>query len=100
MTPKTPAKETDAGAAGGRNASQPRPDAALPHERDTAPDENGAGPRKEIRQAADDLERGLVDTDRHGERGIDQAVNPANVAETPRSPNDAEKAKKADPASD
>lgn len=47
----------------------------LPHERDESP--NGptrSGPREVIRQAADDLERGLVDTDLRGLRGVDQVT--------------------------
>jgi hypothetical protein len=51
----------------------------LPHERDETPD--AAHPdhlRGVMKQAASDLEQGLVDTDLHGERGIEQA--------TPRTP--------------
>jgi hypothetical protein len=48
----------------------------LPHERDESPDGHDAKPRGIIKQAADDLSRGLVDTDLHGERGIEEAVTP------------------------
>lgn len=48
-------------------------DLRLPHERDEAPDlldssetTPVSGPRQVIEQAASDLSRGLVDTDRHG----------------------------------
>jgi hypothetical protein len=36
----------------------------LPHERDESADEQQTVPRKVIQQAAEDIERGLVDTDR------------------------------------
>jgi hypothetical protein len=66
---------------------QERDGAALPNERDAKPDTPGSsGPREEIEQASKDLKRGLVDTDQRGERGIDQAVNPQNVASTPEAP--------------
>jgi hypothetical protein len=48
----------------------------LPHERDESPDGQDKTPRGVMQQAASDLEQGLVDTDLHGERGIDQAVQP------------------------
>lgn len=43
----------------------------LPHERDEAPDAHPPPPRSVIRQAASDLEQGLVDTDLHGTRGVE-----------------------------
>ncbi|PWF41329.1 hypothetical protein [Massilia glaciei] len=46
----------------------------LPHERDESPDGQDVEPRGIIKQAADDLARGLVDTDLHGTRGIEEAV--------------------------
>ena len=46
----------------------------LPHERDESPDGNDNEPRGVMKQAADDLAQGLVDTDLHGQRGIEQAV--------------------------
>lgn len=42
----------------------------MPHERDEAPDDNGAKPRSIIRQAAADVESGMVDTDLHNQRGV------------------------------
>lgn len=46
----------------------------LPHERDEAPDSQTITPRKKIQQAHEDLQRGLVDTDMHGERGVEEVV--------------------------
>jgi hypothetical protein len=47
----------------------------LPHERDETPDSSTtSGPRDVIRQAHDDLKRGLVDTDCRGQRGVDQVT--------------------------
>ena len=46
----------------------------LPHERDESPDAQDAKPRGVMEQAASDLEQGLVDTDLHGTRGIEEAV--------------------------
>ena len=46
----------------------------LPHERDESPDGQDAKPRGVMEQAASDLEQGLVDTDLHGTRGIEEAV--------------------------
>ena len=48
----------------------------LPHERDESPDGHDKEPRGIMQQAASDLEQGLVDTDLHGMRGIEQAVAP------------------------
>jgi hypothetical protein len=48
----------------------------LPHERDESPDGLDQKPRGVMKQAADDLAQGLVDTDLHGERGV-EAVVPA-----------------------
>ncbi|HEY4318630.1 MAG TPA: hypothetical protein VGN04_13600 [Herbaspirillum sp.] len=72
----------------GDAAKQAQPVPAMPHERDTKPDANAPRPRENIRRAAQDLKQGQVDTDQHGERGIDQAVNPGNVIDTPKSPQD------------
>ncbi|MBI1891147.1 MAG: hypothetical protein HYS18_10905 [Burkholderiales bacterium] len=38
----------------------------LPHERDESDDSQTSEPREEMKQAYDDIERGLVDTDLHG----------------------------------
>lgn len=48
---------------------------ALPHERDQAPDKAPAKPNKAMVQASKDLQRGLVDTDMHGDRGVEAVVN-------------------------
>ncbi|KAB8062378.1 hypothetical protein GCN74_00855 [Janthinobacterium sp. FT14W] len=48
----------------------------LPHERDASPDAQNVRPRNIMRQAASDLERGLVDTDRHAQPGVEK-VKPA-----------------------
>lgn len=48
----------------------------LPHERDESPDGQDKEPRGVMKQAADDLAQGLVDTDLHGTRGQEDAVNP------------------------
>lgn len=48
----------------------------LPHERDESPDAQGVAPRPDMRQAASDLERGLVDTDLHGVRGVEEVLAP------------------------
>lgn len=50
-----------------KNDGKPR----LPNERDTAPDVQSLEPTKKMKQAHDDIERGLVDTDLHGERGLE-----------------------------
>ena len=48
----------------------------LPHERDESPDGHDKEPRGVMKQAADDLAQGLVDTDLHGTPGIEQAADP------------------------
>jgi hypothetical protein len=53
-------------------ASSPLPDAKQPHERDESPESQPTGStptdpgREDMRQASEDIERGLVDTDRRG----------------------------------
>ena len=47
----------------------------LPHERDEAPEGRDRAPRGVMKQAADDLAQGLVDTDLHGMRGQEKAVD-------------------------
>jgi hypothetical protein len=49
----------------------------LPHERDESPEGQDKPARGVMKQAADDLSQGLVDTDLHGERGVEEAVTPA-----------------------
>ena len=46
----------------------------LPHERDESPDANDKPARGVMKQAAADLAQGLVDTDMHGMRGVEQAA--------------------------
>lgn len=46
----------------------------LPHERDEAADAQNIEPREIMKQAAQDLENGLVDTDLHGIRGVEKVV--------------------------
>jgi hypothetical protein len=46
----------------------------LPHERDESPDGQDKAPRGVMKQAADDLAQGLVDTDLHGQRGVERAA--------------------------
>ncbi|WP_236904646.1 hypothetical protein [Collimonas fungivorans] len=46
----------------------------LPNERDEAADRQVAGPRKKMKQALTDLDKGLVDTDLHGQRGVEKVV--------------------------
>jgi len=50
-----------------------------PHERDESPDGQAARPRGIMKQAAEDLEQGLVDTENYegrGTPGLEQAVQP------------------------
>lgn len=54
----------------------------LPHERDEAPDAQDIEPREEMKQAAQDLARGLVDTDLHGMRGIEKVVQAEGKADS------------------
>ena len=46
----------------------------MPHERDESPDALDSAPRGIMQQAADDLAQGLVDTDLHGQRGVEQVA--------------------------
>ncbi|WP_304360540.1 hypothetical protein [Collimonas fungivorans] len=46
----------------------------LPNERDETPDQQAARPRKKMKQALTDLDKGLVDTDMHGQRGVEKVV--------------------------
>lgn len=48
----------------------------LPHERDESPDAQNVQPRDIMKQAASDLEQGLVDTDRRAQPGVEK-VKPA-----------------------
>jgi hypothetical protein len=46
----------------------------MPHERDESPDGQDKEPRGVMKQAAADLAQGLVDTDLHGARGVEEAA--------------------------
>ena len=59
----------------------------LPHERDESPAAANPALRGVMKQAASDLEQGLVDTDLHGERGVEQVV-PHPPAEAKPAPDD------------
>jgi hypothetical protein len=65
------------------NAKGAAPEQRQPHERDESP-EGAAQPRGVMKQAADDLAQGLVDTDLHNTPGIDHGVQPRGPA-SPRS---------------
>jgi hypothetical protein len=60
----------------------------LPHERDESPEGHPPKERSVIRQAASDLEQGLVDTDLHGTRGVEKVQ--------PRAPGTAQPGSKRD----
>ena len=62
-----------------KNDGKPR----LPHERDESPEGKDTAPREDMKQAASDLERGLVDTDLHGVRGVEKVVPAAPPEKTP-----------------
>ena len=49
----------------------------MPHERDESPDAQNVKPRNVMKQAASDIERGLVDTDRHNQPGVEATRSPA-----------------------
>lgn len=57
------------------NSKPKRPTLHLPHERDEISDAQPVQPRPKMKQAYNDLQRGLVDTDMHGARGIEAAVS-------------------------
>ena len=52
----------------------------MPHERDESPEGVDQEPRGVMKQAAADLERGLVDTDMHGMPGLPPAAGPSGQA--------------------
>ncbi|MDB5952577.1 MAG: hypothetical protein JWR65_4432 [Massilia sp.] len=53
----------------------------MPHERDESPDGLDQQPRGVMKQAAADLEQGLVDTDMRGTPGLPPAGGPSGQAE-------------------
>ena len=66
---KTPSKRSTR-LARGNPAAPPTP--RLPHEHDESADSQASKPRKRMQQAAEDIERGLVDTSRSGIQGVDE----------------------------
>ncbi|MFJ7567601.1 hypothetical protein ACIQW9_11645 [Herminiimonas sp. NPDC097707] len=63
----------------GQHQKPPR----LPHERDESLDSQEAKPRKDMKQAFDDIEAGQMDTDRRGMPGVEEVERkkPGNVQE-------------------
>ncbi|MFZ6748171.1 hypothetical protein [Undibacterium sp. Ren11W] len=53
----------------------------LPHDRDEQPDVQPIVPRKIMKQAYKDLQRCLVDTDLHGQRGVEEVVKDSKKRE-------------------
>ncbi|HYD81320.1 MAG TPA: hypothetical protein VEC06_16055 [Paucimonas sp.] len=58
----------------GRQKVRRDPALRLPHERDEADDSQSSGPRDDMKQAYEDIERGLVDTDFREQRGVEEVV--------------------------
>ena len=56
----------------------------LPHERDEKPEPDAPARHGVIEQAAHDLERGLVDTDLHGTRGLPPQGAPQQAEPLPQ----------------
>jgi hypothetical protein len=56
----------------------------MPHERDESPDGLDQEPRGVMKQAAADLEQGLVDTDMRATPGVPPAAGPSGQAEPQR----------------
>lgn len=56
----------------------------MPHERDEAPDGHGAKPRSIMRQAAADVDSGMVDTDLHNQRGLEKPRSEASAKPQPQ----------------
>jgi hypothetical protein len=48
----------------------------MPHERDESPDGQSPKPRSVMKQAAADVESGMVDTDLHDKPGVEQVKTP------------------------
>jgi hypothetical protein len=48
----------------------------MPHERDEAPDAQSPKPRSVMKQAAADVESGMVDTDLHNKPGVEKVKTP------------------------
>ena len=56
----------------------------LPHERDEAPDAQHPKPRSVIKQAAADVDSGMVDTDLHNQPGVEHVKTPTPREATAR----------------
>ena len=48
----------------------------MPHERDESPDAQEIEPRSIMKQAAADVDSGMVDTDLHNKPGVEKVQNP------------------------
>jgi hypothetical protein len=62
-----------------------KPDAMprMPHERDESDDSQQSGPREDMMQAYEDIERGLKDTDLREQRGVEKTVEGVDVERGP-----------------
>jgi hypothetical protein len=58
----------------------------LPNERDESPEGHTAAPHDVMKQAASDIERGLVDTDLHGTPGVEKVKPSAPQQAAPVAP--------------
>lgn len=78
-TTKKHGKKEDPAHASDQNEKSPR----LPHERDESIDSQQDKPRKDIKQAFDDIDEGQMDTDRRGIPGVEEVERkkPGNVQE-------------------
>ena len=57
-----------------QNKSAKRGTPRLPHERDQSDDSQASPPNRKMKQAHDDIASGQVDTDLHGQRGVEEVV--------------------------
>jgi hypothetical protein len=51
----------------------------MPHERDESPDAQSPKPRSVMKQAAADIDSGMVDTDLHNQPGVQEAKPSASA---------------------
>jgi hypothetical protein len=56
----------------------------LPHEHDESGDSQAGPPRREMQQAHDDIVSGKVDTDLHGQRGVEEVVKRERSGNQPK----------------
>ncbi len=63
-------KDSQGVAEGAPIVTEDQPGMPLPHEHDESHGSQGGGPRRIMRQAKHDIERGVVDTDRRGSYGL------------------------------